>query len=145
MKIKIKKLHPKAAVPTQGKEGDACWDLTSVGITESAYDNGTLLYVEHDTGIAMQIPEDHVGIVTPRSSVTSKGLIMKNSIGIIDPGYRGSIKVRFWKTHVGPLTYKEGDRIAQLMIIPRPFLEFEVVNDLSDTIRGVGGYGSTGN
>lgn len=140
-------MHEKAVVPSQAKEGDAGWDLTA---TEVKMDND--LYVEYKLGIAVEIPEDHVGLIFPRSSVSKYPLSMANCVGVIDPGYRGEISARFRRDYLyyeGDLPvigkiYEVGDKIAQLIVMPRPFLEFKVVDKLSSTERGVGGYGSTG-
>lgn len=139
MIVKFKKLLPSAVTPKQSREDDACWDL--VAVTRRR----TPLFIEYDTAIAMEIPEDHVGLVFARSSVTNKKVMLKNSVGIIDPNYRGSVTARFQPTAEDADTeYLPGDRILQMMIIPRPFLEWQEVEELSDSERGTGGYGSSG-
>jgi dUTP pyrophosphatase len=148
MKLKVKKLNPTATVPSYAKGGDACFDLTATSITLNDK------FIEYGTGLAMEIPDGHVGLIFPRSSVTNKNLMLKNGTGIIDSSYRGEIKFRFTKTqHLHTLYTKEeaediygiGDRIGQMMILPYPTVEFEEVDELSETSRGEGGYGSTGN
>jgi dUTP pyrophosphatase len=148
MKVKFKKLNPVAITPTYAKEGDAGLDLTATSI------NLTKNYIEYGTGIAIEIPLNHVGFLVPRSSVTETGLIMKNSIGIIDSGYRGEIRARYTTSlMIGvdgvPDTQKKymydiGDRVAQLIIVPIPTIELEEAEELSITERNTGGYGSTG-
>jgi dUTP pyrophosphatase len=138
MTIKFKKLHKDAKTPANATGNDACWDLTAVSVQE------TSKYIEYKTGLAMEIPEDHVGLLFPRSSITKKDLILKNCVGIIDAGYRGEVTFRCITTPPHTEYYQAGDRIGQIMIIPRPFLEWQEVEELSETVRGAGGYGSTG-
>lgn len=146
MKVRFKKLNPAAVTPTYAKAGDAGLDLTAISIKE------TPLYVQYNTGIAIEIPEHHVGLLFPRSSVTDLPLMMKNCVGVIDSGYRGEIKARFQVLDYSndelfediPTQYNVGDRVAQLIIVPIPPIELEETEELSDSHRGVGGYGSTG-
>ena len=101
----------------------------------------------YGTGLAIQIPEGHVGLVFPRSSISKKDLILSNSVGVIDCGYTGEIMFKFKRTLVGDSLaniYEIGDRIGQIIIIPIPRIEFEEVSELEQTERGQGGYGSTG-
>jgi dUTP pyrophosphatase len=121
------------------KEGNAGIDLTAYRIDNQGY----LPYVEYDTGIAVEIPDGFVGLLFPRSSVTKKGLYMGNSVGVVDSSYRGNIRVRFYNTTSFSL-YRKGERIAQLVIVPTPSIQPEEVKDLSQTERGVNGFGSTG-
>ena len=107
--------------------------------------------VVYGTGLAFEIPEGYVGLLFPRSSNAKKDLLLSNSVGVLDSGYRGEVTFKFKPCEVfekPDLTYPEkyevGDRIGQLIIIPYPHIEFEVVEELSDTDRGAGGYGSTG-
>lgn len=147
MKLKIKKLNENAVIPSYAKDGDACFDLTCVSV------NIEDKYIEYGTGLAVEIPKGYVGLIFPRSSVTKKDLMLKNGTGIIDSGYRGEISFRFHRfTHelLGmtipmPDIYEIGERVGQMMILPYPTVEFEEVDELSDTERGKGGYGSTGN
>lgn len=140
MIVKFKRTHENAVIPKYAKKGDACFDLTAVSR------NITFGYVEYDTGIAVEIPEGHVGLIFPRSSVTNKDLMLKNSVGVIDSSFRGSISFRFNMTGgYHSSMYSVGDRIGQMMIFPIPKIELQEVAELSDTERGEGGYGSTGN
>ena len=101
--------------------------------------------IVYGTGIAVEIPEGHVGLVFPRSSIRKYDLSLTNSVGVIDSGYRGEIQVTFRKERgVASKTYEVGDRVCQLMILPYPTVNFVEVNDLSDSERGTGGHGSTG-
>jgi dUTP pyrophosphatase len=96
------------------------------------------------TGIAIEIPEGYVGLVYPRSSVSKSSMLLANGVGVIDSGYRGEIMLKY--RHLGGRNeiYTTGDRVGQLMIIKRPEIELVVVDELSDTDRGEGGFGSTG-
>jgi len=142
MNIKIKKLHPNAVIPSYSKEGDAGLDLIAVTMTSVNEENYG--YLEYDTGISMEIPEGHVGLVFPRSSISHTGLILANAVGVVDSNYRGPIKCRF-KAIPNSNVYNSGDRVAQLIILPIPQVTFEEVEELSTTERGSKGFGSTGN
>jgi dUTP pyrophosphatase len=140
MQLKIKKLNPNAVIPTYAKSGDAGMDLVATKIISN-----TTFDVTYGTDLAMEIPKGFVGLVFPRSSIRKYELILSNSVGVIDSGYRGELQATFKKENgLDSLAYKVGDRIAQIMIIPHPEIEFEEVNELSDTERGDGGFGSTG-
>lgn len=136
LKIKIKRLTPTAQLPTKAHATDAGYDLYS---SSCHYEDGMLHY---GTGVAVEIPAGYVGLVFPRSSIANTHLTLSNSVGVIDSGYRGEIKAKFRKG--GTRGYNVGDRIAQLMIIPYPEVTFEEVDELSDSDRGEGGYGSSG-
>lgn len=139
MIVKFKKLSPLAVIPRYSKPGDAGMDLTAT----SKIDN-TTFQCTYGTGISVEIPEGYVGLVFPRSSIRNTELILSNSVGVIDSGYRGEIQATFIKTNgLESWDYKIGDRIAQLIIIPYPQIEFEEVEELSQTDRGTGGFGST--
>ena len=150
MKVKIKKLKPNAVIPTYAKAGDAGMDVVATEILKDTPDQ-----ITYGMGIALEIPEGFVGLVFPRSSIRKTGLQLSNSVGVIDSGYRGEIQATFNKIFGSegmydeakiPTTefYKVGDRIAQIMIIPHPTIEFNEVDELSDSERGEGGFGSTG-
>lgn len=140
MKVKIKKLHPDAVIPKYAKPGDAGMDLTAVSV-EDEYYNGNVVY---NTGLAFEIPEGYVGLLFPRSSNSKKGLLLSNSVGVIDSGYRGEVSFKFKVLNSSMGVYKVGERIGQILIVPYPQIEFEEVEELSETERGTGGYGSTG-
>lgn len=139
MQVNIKRLSENAVIPTYGKPGDAGMDLTCIS-EEWAEDNSMVTY---DTGIAMEIPEGYVGLIFPRSSVSKTSLILSNSVGVIDSGYRGSIMFKFRYPEEG-MVYEIGERIGQIIIVPYPQITFNEVQELSETARGEGGYGSTG-
>lgn len=138
MKIKIKKLHEDAVIPSYSKAGDAGMDIVSIRMEKDNKGNHV-----HYTGIAFEIPEGHVGLIYPRSSISKTSCALRNSVGVIDSGYRGEIIFKFY-CYNGLDTYKVGDRIGQLIIMPYPQIELEEVEELSDTDRGEGGFGSTG-
>jgi dUTP pyrophosphatase len=144
MVVKIKKLVENAVIPKYSKPGDAGLDLTAVSVSFEKN------YVSYKTGLAVEIPEGFVGLLFPRSSNSKMDLILTNSVGVIDSGYRGEIELRYKLVGNGVTpsivgTYNIGDRVGQLVIIPYPSIEFEEVTELSTTERNTGGYGSTGN
>lgn len=150
MKIKFKKLHPDAIIPSYSKAGDAGLDLTALSIEISAG------LVEYGTGLAVEIPVGYVGLIFPRSSIYKTGQRLSNSVGVIDSGYRGEIRFKFYTDTFWSNSekcymvdsegeeYQIGDRIGQLIILPYPQIEPEEVDELSETSRGEGGFGSTG-
>jgi dUTP pyrophosphatase len=143
VKVKIKKLSPEAIIPTYAKQGDAGMDMVATKII-----NETLDSITYGTDIAIEIPEGFVGLVFPRSSIRKTHLHLSNSVGVIDSGYRGEIQATFKKvqgiSNNALDNYKVGDRIMQIMIIPHPPIQFEEVEELNNTERGEGGFGSTG-
>ena len=140
MKIKVKKINENAVIPKYSKPGDAGLDLTAVSIVSN-----TTSQVIYDTGLAIEIPEEHVGLIFPRSSICNYDLDLSNSVGVVDSGYRGTIRFVFNKTNgIDSLKYKVGDRIGQLLILPYPEIELVEVNELNDSERGHKGFGSTG-
>jgi len=141
MKVKIKKLHADAVIPSYAKLGDAGMDLTAISMTGSD-EYGNYIY---STGLAIEIPEGYVGLIFPRSSNAKTDLYLTNHVGVIDSGYRGELMFKFRPTKINGNYYQPGDRIGQLLIIPYPQIQLEEVEELSSTERGEGGYGSTGN
>jgi dUTP pyrophosphatase len=140
MIVKIKKVHPDAIIPKYAKEGDAGLDLVATSIKEN-----TTFQITYGLGIALEIPKGFVGLVFPRSSIRNTELTLSNSVGVIDAGYRGELGATFNKSNgLDSIAYKVGDRVCQIMIIPHPPIEMLEVNELSDTERGEGGFGSTG-
>lgn len=138
MLIKIKKLDENAHLPYRASPSAAGYDLTSV-----SYSFGEGNVVTYHTGIALEIPEGYAGFLFPRSSIYKTGMSLANSIGVIDSDYRGELMLKYyvndWET-----IYKKGERCGQLVILPIPQYEFSLVEELSDTGRGEGGFGSTG-
>lgn len=171
LKVKIKKLVNYAVIPTYSKEGDAGMDLVA---TSKHYDkDGNVVY---GTGLAFEIPKGYVGLLFPRSSNAKKDLLLSNSVGVLDSGYRGEVMFKF-KSTLGQVVeqrleesndfhsyinelysvdglsdykkrqindYQIGERIGQLLVIPYPDVEFEEAEELSDSERNTGGFGSTG-
>lgn len=145
MEIKFKKLNPRAVAPVCAHDTDAGFDLTATRITTEINECGQLILVYH-TDLAFEIPEGYFGLLVPRSSIFKKSITLTNSPGIIDSGYRGEIMGKFRSTtDVVPSVYKEGERFAQLLILPVPEVTFTEHSELSTTDRGENGYGSTGN
>jgi dUTP pyrophosphatase len=140
MKVNVK-LAEDAVLPAYSKEDDAGLDFVTTGITMT-----TSKYVEYGTGVHIEIPEGHVGLVFPRSSISKYDLLLTNSVGVIDSNYRGEIRFRFKKLSNGAneTVYNIGDKIGQLIIVPIPKVELNVVDELSDTERGSRGFGSSG-
>jgi dUTP pyrophosphatase len=138
--VNIKKLHKDAVIPSYSKEGDAGMDLTATEIISETDDD-----ITYGIGIAMEIPRGYVGLVFPRSSIRKYDLILSNSVGVIDSGYRGEIQATIKKTKgYYSKAYQLGERVAQIIIIPYPQVRFNEVQELSETDRGSGGFGSTG-
>lgn len=139
IKLKVKKLHPDAVIPSIAKPGDAGMDLTAVSQSVDA-DTNMIYHI----GIAVEIPEGYVGLLFPRSSNSKKDLLLSNSVGVIDSGYRGELMVKFKKLQTFPKHYEVGERVAQLVIIEIPKVTVSEVDELSSSERGEGGFGSTG-
>lgn len=139
LKVKIKKLATGVSTPKKAHSADAGFDLTA---TSKKLANGG--YVEYGTSIAIQLPKNHVGLLFPRSSISKINMTMCNSVGVLDENYTGEVTFRFKPSSAGKGMYEIGDRIGQIVIIPYPKIEFEVVDELNETERGTGGYGSTG-
>ena len=156
MEIKIKKLKEDAVIPSYAKQGDAGMDLTA---TSKWYDdNGNTCY---GTGLAFEIHEGYFGLLVPRSSNAKTDLRLTNSAGILDSGYRGEVMFKYRNDNFSKMDgglqnhlvmgdiafnneYEIGDRIGQILVLPYPKIEFVEVDELSETERGEGGYGSSG-
>jgi dUTP pyrophosphatase len=143
--VKIKKLHDNAVIPTYAKPGDAGMDLVATSIISN-----TTFDITYGLGVALEIPEGFVGLIFPRSSIRKTDLSLTNCVGVVDSGYRGELQATFKKVYgkndirIDEMDYKVGDRVAQIMIIPYPRVNFVESTNLSETDRGVGGFGSTG-
>lgn len=136
--IKFKKLHEQAVTPFYATIDSAAMDLTAVSIMDYSS------FVEYDTGLAFEMPEDYVGLIFPRSSISNYSLTLTNCVGILDRDFTGSVKFRFKKTTPRTNEYKVGDRIGQIIFIKIPQIELQEVTDLTPTIRGNQGFGSSG-
>lgn len=157
MKVKIKKLKDHTILPCYASNDAAGLDLTANDM-EIDFDNNIITY---KTNIAFEIPNGYVGLVFPRSSVCKKNLTLCNSVGVIDSDYRGDILLKF--RYIGRKPnfidklkllfsvsqfeyeniYHVGDRVGQIIIMKRSKIELDIVDELSDTERGNGGFGST--
>jgi len=141
--IKYKKLHPDAKAPYRKHVDDAGFDLTAVSYRY----NKTYGVCEYGTGLAFELPSGLWGDLRPRSSIYKTGLMLCNSCGTLDAPYRGEVTAKFYQIEKETCQpYEIGNRILQLIIIGASptDVEFVEVDDLSETDRGTGGYGSTG-
>ena len=147
MNIKVKKLNEKAKLPKRGSEQAAGYDLCSCfpedwGERLVIQPNET---VKINTGLSMELPEGYFGGIFPRSGLAIKqGLVIANNVGVVDADYRGEIIVALHNDSDYEQRIYDGDRIAQLILLPYQTMNFQEVNSLSDTDRGSGGFGSTG-
>ena len=138
MDVKIKKLNENAVIPRYAHHTDAGLDL--VAVSKSKDRDGNVVY---GTGLAFEIPDGFVGLVFPRSSVSARCMTMANCVGVIDSGYRGEVTAKF-RPHLFAKPYDKDDRVAQMIIMPYPHVDLVEVDELSESDRGDGGYGSTG-
>ena len=143
MKINVKKLNENAIIPTRGSEGAAGVDLyacTSSSIVIMPHNT-----VKIGTGLAIELPYGYFGAIFARSGLATKqGLRPSNCVGVCDEDYRGEYVVALHNDTDEPQTINPMERIAQLVVMPYLPVEFNEVNELSDTERGDGGFGSTG-
>ncbi|MBE6008084.1 MAG: dUTP diphosphatase [Lachnospiraceae bacterium] len=142
-KVNVKKLKPDAVLPTYGSEFAAGADLYA------CIENDILVFpgetVMIGTGLAMEIPEGYAGLIYARSGLASKkGLAPANKVGVVDPDYRGEFMVALHNHSKDTQTVAKGERIAQLVITPCIQVAFTEADELNDTVRGAGGFGSTG-
>ena len=142
MRLAVRRLAPHAVLPRRAHDGDAGYDL-------HALEGGTILAGERatvDTGIAIELPEGHAGLVLPRSGLATRhGIALVNAPGLIDHGYRGEIRVLLLNTDPqADFAFRSGDRIAQLVIVRAEEAEVVEVEELAESTRGAGGFGSTG-
>lgn len=141
--VKIKKLNPNATIPTYGTQYSAGADLYACLDSVITINPGETAFIP--TGIAMEIPIGYAGFVYARSGLAcKKGLAPANKVGVIDADYRGEIMVALHNHSNIALDIDSNERIAQLVIAPFLTAQFEEVNELKDTVRGEGGFGSTG-
>lgn len=141
--VKIKKLSDKGIIPTYGTEFSAGADLYACLDETVVIDSGETVLVH--TGVAVEIPEGFGGFIYARSGLASKrGLAPANKVGVIDSDYRGEIMVALHNHSKVPQAVEHGERIAQMVIMPYVAANFVVSQELEDTVRGEGGFGSTG-
>ena len=142
MKVNFKKLDAAAIMPTYGTEYSAGADLYNLGEAVTVMPHTTTLI---HTGIAMEIPEGYCGLIFARSGLaTKRGLAPANKVGVVDADYRGEIMVALHNHSDAPATVEGGERVAQIAIVPFLKAEFCEADELSSTVRGEGGFGSTG-
>lgn len=141
MEVKIKKLDENAVIPQYAHASDAGLDLVATKIYTDENHNLVI-----GTGLALEIPTGYVGLLFPRSSNSKQNVLLTNSVGIIDSGYRGEVMLKFayyrWNNYKNE--YRVGDRVGQMIIMPYPSIVFKEVQELSESDRGDCGYGSTG-
>ena len=142
-KIRVKKLHPNAILPTYGSSNAAGADLYACIDAPVTVAPGDVFWVP--TGIALEVPVGCAGLIYARSSMGAKrGLAPANKVGVVDSDYRGEIKVVLLNHSKQPQTIEPGERVAQFVITPVLTPQYEEVEELTDTDRGAGGFGSTG-
>lgn len=144
MKLNIKKLNENAVVPSYGSEFAAGADLYACTNGETVtFQPGETKLIK--TGLAMEIPEGYAGLIYARSGIANKrGLAPSNKVGVVDSDYRGEIMVSLHNHSTQPQEIADKERIAQMVIAPFLKVEYTEVEELSDTVRGEGGFGSTG-
>lgn len=141
--INIKKLNEKATIPTYGSEYAAGADLYACMDEPVTFEPNQTILIH--TGLAIEIPVGYAGLIYARSGLASKkGLAPANKVGVIDADYRGEIMVALHNHSNAPVAIEPNERIAQIVIAPYVTGVFHEVDELSDTIRGAGGFGSTG-
>lgn len=141
--VNIKKLDERAKLPTYGSQYAAGADLCALLDAPTDIPAGATVLIR--TGLAAEIPEGYAGLIYARSGLASKrGLAPANKVGVVDADYRGEIMVALHNHSQATQTVEPGERIAQLVIAPFLAAQFHEVDELSDTVRGAGGFGSTG-
>jgi len=151
MKVKVKKLYPDAQLPTYATDGSAAFDIYAYMPEEKSCRIKPGFYGTFETGLSFEIPEGHVLLIYSRSGHGfNSNVRLSNAVGVLDADYRGSLRVKLINDSNERADYYKhiniyhGDRIAQGIIMPYPKVEFEEVDELSETQRGTGGFGSTG-
>lgn len=151
IEIKVKKLRENAIVPKSATVGSAGSDLHACLYDEETGEDISKIIIQPNqrvkihTGLAFQVPENHVILIDVRSSSgTKKGLMLQNTIGILDSDYRGECLLFVTNTLSIPIEIENGERIAQALVLPCPTSKYIVVDSLDKTERGEGGFGSTG-
>ena len=143
MKVRLKKLNERAIIPTYGSEYSAGADLYACIDNDVVIKPGETAFIS--TGLAMELSEGYVALIYARSGLACKrGLAPANKVGVVDCDYRGEIKVALHNHSSEAQTVSVGERIAQMVVTPYIKCDFEEAPELSDTVRGEGGFGSTG-
>lgn len=149
MEVKIKKTHPNAVIPSKTYDSDACYDCVAISEEEVApnvWKYGLGLSFQLDRGLVWKDVK-HINFfidARPRSSVWKTGMILSNCVGTIDEHYTGEVCAVFYHVMPNMPRYKVGDRVCQIKLGSTEALDFIEVDELVDTDRGDGGYGSTG-
>lgn len=139
MKLKVRTIGGQE-LPRRAHEGDAGLDLRSaVDVVIPAGESRMV-----PLGVAVEIPDGYVGLQFPRSGLGTRGITLRNCVGVIDSGYRGEVKAGLWNTTGEPFEVRRGDRVCQLVVMPYMACEPVACDELSPSERGEGGYGSTG-
>ncbi len=142
-KVEIKKLDERAIIPTYGTEFSAGADIYALLDEPVVIAPGETKLIH--TGLAFAIPEGLVGLVFARSGMaTKRGLAPANKVGVIDSDYRGELMVALHNQGSASQTVESGERVAQMSFVPYYTADFELCDELSETLRGAGGFGSTG-
>lgn len=156
MKVKVKKLRDDAVLPTYATDGSGCFDIYGSPTYHTHEEKNSIKTGIYSTGLSFEIPENHVMLIFSRSGMGFKsGIRLANCVGVIDNDYRGELMVKLYtdeqtgfysgmRVATAGQPNEPNSRIAQGLVIPYPKVEFEEVAELSDTIRGTGGFGSTG-
>ena len=145
MRVKIKRLDPKAVIPFKTYDRDFCYDCIAISEEEVAPN-----VWKYGLGFALEIEDRDIDIIPsaeirPRSSIWKTGMVLSNSVGTVDEPYRGEISAVFYHVMPNMPRYKVGDKVCQLHISTTERIDFELVEELTPTNRGCNGYGSTGN
>ena len=141
--IAVKKLRPGAMLPTYGSDGAAGADLYACLEAPVTIEPGKTVFIP--TGLSLEVPVGCAGLIYARSSLgTKRGLAPANKVGVVDSDYRGEVMVALHNHGTVPQTVAHGERVAQLLITPVLTPAYEEASELSDTVRGEGGFGSTG-
>jgi len=144
VEVKFKRIHPDAVIPAKATPGSFGYDVTANNIISSHVPFQMLPgKVMYGLGFALEIPLGEGAFFLPRSSINKHYMLLANSPGLGDPDYRGELKACFYYFSE-ELIYKPGERVAQMVFLPDPEVEFVEVDELSETERGSGGFGSTG-
>lgn len=147
--LKVKRLHPDAVIPKYATEGSACFDLVAIDCGQQSPVWASAPGVTFRTGLAFEVPPGHVLLVFSRSGHGfNYDTRLANCVGVIDADYRGEVMVRLIRdggNAIDIFRVNPGDRIAQAMLVPIPRVRLVEVDELSETARGEGGFGSTGN
>lgn len=141
--VGIKLLHPNTKIPTKANETDSCYDVVAVG-REALYIEDAVYGYKYHLGFALDLPPNTELQIRPRSSIYKTGLVLSNSIGTGDEGYTGEYSIVFY--HVVPelFPYEVGDRVAQIQVVNRAGIKFNVIEELPSKDRGLKGWGSSG-